>query len=119
MEPGDETLFVRQLAFEWARVELPTQHLRYGDYIRVLSGLHASTRDMLKTRAIFKSVIQQASQLAKSSEWVERELRFESLAEFVEDRNDMLLLDLVQSGPVDDAALDLYNERVSRFKAVG
>ncbi|WP_460907639.1 hypothetical protein [Spirosoma areae] len=70
---------------------------------------------MSKTRTIFKAILQQASQLAKSSEWVEQELRFEALAEFIEDRVETLLLDLTHGGVVDDAALDLYNERASRF----
>ena len=115
MEAGDETLFVRQLAYEWARVDLPTQRLSYGDYIRVVTSLQASTKNMAKTRAIFKAILQQASQLAKSSEWVERELQFEALAQFIDDRQETLLLDLAHGGVVDDAALDLYNERASRF----
>lgn len=119
MEIGEETLFVRQLANEWAQVELPTQRLSLEDYVRAVSSLQESTKDIVKTRAIFQAVIQQAGQLAKSSEWVEKELRFETLAEFVEDRVEMLLLDLTHKGPVDDAALDLYNERLGRFKAVG
>ncbi|GAB2563157.1 hypothetical protein GCM10027190_10990 [Spirosoma areae] len=115
MEVGEETLFVRQLAYEWARVDLPTQRLKYSDYIRAVTSLQASTKNMSKTRTIFKAILQQASQLAKSSEWVEQELRFEALAEFIEDRVETLLLDLTHGGVVDDAALDLYNERASRF----
>lgn len=116
MEVGEETLFVRQLANEWARVDLPTQGLSYGDYIRAVTSLQAATQNMVKTRTLFKAILQQASQLAKTSEWVEQELRFEALAEFVEDRGEMLVLDLAHGGIVDDAALDLYNQRVNRFK---
>lgn len=116
MKIGDETLFVRQLAYEWAKIDLPTQRLSYGDYIQALTCLQASTNDMVRTRRIVKAVLEQASQLGQSSEWVERELRFEALAEFVQDRGELLLLELAHGGLVDDAALDLYNERLSRFK---
>ena len=119
MDIGEETSFVRQLAYEWAQIELPTQRLTYSDYIRAISGLQETTKNMVKTSAIVKAILQQASQLGKSSEWVERELHFEALAEFVEDRREMLVLDLEHGGVVDDASLDLYNERLGRFKAVG
>lgn len=115
MEVEEETLFVRQLAYEWARVDLPTQRLSYGDYIRAVTSPQESTKNMAKTRTIIKAILQQTSQLARSSEWVERELRFEALAEFIEDRRESLLLDLAHESVVDDAALDLYKERLSRF----
>jgi hypothetical protein len=115
MEVGDETLFVRQLAYEWAKVDLPTQRLSYRDYIQAVTSLQGSTKNMTKTRTILNAILQQARQLGKSSEWVEQELRFESLAEFIDDRAESLLLDLAHGNVVNDAALDLYNERASRF----
>ncbi|QDK81871.1 hypothetical protein EXU85_25980 [Spirosoma sp. KCTC 42546] len=91
------------------------QRLSYRDYIRAVTSLQESTKNRIKIQTIFKAILQQASQLAKSSEWVERDLRFEALAEFIEDRRESFLLDLAHGGVVDDGALDLYNERASRF----
>ncbi|RYF55220.1 MAG: hypothetical protein EOO39_38300 [Cytophagaceae bacterium] len=70
---------------------------------------------MVRTLRIFRAAFEQASQVCQSSEWVERELHFEALAEFVQDRDELLLLELAHGGLGNDAALELYNERSSLF----
>jgi hypothetical protein len=46
---------------------------------------------------------------------VENELRFEAQAAAVGNRREQLLSELDRLETVDDAALDLYNERLTRF----
>jgi hypothetical protein len=119
MDSQEDTQLIRQLAHQWVRAELPTTHLSYADYVRAIAGLQQTIGNVQRTTALFTVVINQARTLGKSSEWIQRELHFEALAEFVESRADLLLLDLEHGGPVDDNALDLYNERLNRFTANG
>lgn len=98
---------------EWAKTKLLTQQLSYGDYIQALTRLQASTRDTVRTRRIFRAALEQANQVGQSSGWVEMELHFEALSEFVQDRGELLLMKLAHGGLVGDAALDLCNEQSS------
>ncbi len=112
----DETgRVIRQLAVEWAKADLPGELLTYADYVRSIAGLHQAMADVCRTQYIVTAVIEQASDLGKSSAWVARELRFEALAQSSSHRAVLLLLDLEDASGVDDAALDLYNERMKRF----
>lgn len=104
----------RQLAYDWARVELPNQRLTYTDYISTLNGLSSIVDNSGRTSAIFSAVLDQAQRLGRSSEWVQAELTFEAKAEAVGDRDTWLLAELKNAG-VTDAALDWYNERKKRF----
>ena len=68
------------------------------------------------------SVLRQAERLGRSSCWVEEELKFEGMIHGA-DRVDFLRLDLEQTATagnntVDDATLDRYNERTSRFSGL-
>ena len=105
---------VRQLAYDWVRVELPTHSLTYADYVNTIAGLNTITDDVDRTATIFAAVITQAKALGRSSEWVQQELKFEAQVEAVGDRGKWLRLD-VAARDASDAALDLYNERVNRF----
>ena len=119
MDFQEDTPLIRRLANQWVRADLPTARLSYTDYMRAIAGLLQAIGNSQQTTAVFFAVINQARALGKSSEWLQHELRFEALAEFVESRTDLLLLDLAHSGRVDDQALDLYNERLNRFTANG
>ena len=114
MDSNDYRELIRQLAYQWAVVDLPDEGLIYSDYIHVIGSLLTATQDVQRTKYFFKTVLQQAVELNKSSLWVEQELRFETLAEAVE-RSSLLTLYLKNSEPINDAALDLYNERLTRF----
>lgn len=115
----EDTQFIRRLAYQWVQAELPTACLSYTDYVRAIAGLQQAIGNVQRTTAVFFTLINQARALGKSSEWLQHELRFEALAEFVESRTDLLLLDLEHGGRVDDLALDRYNERLNRFTANG
>ncbi len=106
---------VHKLAFSWSQADLPSEHMAYVDFIRAINGLLTATRTAKATAYIFAGVINQASALGKTSEWVEGELRFEAQAAAVGNRPERLRFELGRLGPVDDASLDLYNERLNRF----
>lgn len=105
---------IRQLAYEWAMVELPTHRLTYTDYLSTIAGLNVVTDDPDRTATIVAAVLHQAKQLGYSSEWVQQELKFEARVEATGERNKWLRLELV-AGELSDAALDQYNERLTRF----
>ena len=107
--------FVHQLAFNWSQANLHSDRIAYVDFIRAINRLLTATGTAKETAYIFTGVINQASALSKTSEWVEGELRFEAQAAAVGNRPELLLSDLARLGPVDDASLDLYNERLHRF----
>lgn len=108
-------VIVQKLAFSWAHADLPNEHMAYVDFIRAINGLLTATRTARATAYIFAGVINQASALGKTSEWVEGELRFEAQAAAVGNRPKRLLFELSRLEIVDDATLDLYNERLIRF----
>lgn len=116
MEADQAKQLIRQLAYDWVRVELPTHRLTYTDYINTLAGLNTITDDPDRTTAIFTAVLDQAQRLGYSSEWVQSELKFEAQAEAVGDRAAWLLAVVENSGAT-DKALDQYNERVNRFSS--
>lgn len=107
---------IRQLALEWIQSSLPADEVTFVDCLNVLNQLQASTQAMTRSEQIFERVFQQAKELGKSSDWVAIELGFEALAQGVACRADLAMHCLKQDGIVDDAALDCYNERISRFK---
>ena len=115
MDLDETSRVIRQLAVEWAQADLPGELLTYADYVRSIAGLQQATGDASRTQYIVAAVIKQAGELGKNSVWVAQELRFEALAQSVSHRAVLLLLDLEDANAVDDAALDLYNERVKRF----
>ncbi len=112
-EVGKEV--VRQLAYTWFRGELPAGHLAYSDFVNTIAGLNLVTDDPDRTTAIFTAVMQQAKTLGRSSEWVQTELIFETRVEALGDRGKWLRLE-VAAQDASDAALDLYNERMTRFE---
>ncbi|MBN8824166.1 MULTISPECIES: hypothetical protein [unclassified Spirosoma] len=106
---------IRSLALEWVLAELPAQRLTYSDYLTNIRILLLTTQDVDRTSQIVKAVLAQAAQLHKPSEWVEQELKFEGMVEGA-DRVDFLRFELQQAGTPDDALLDQYNERMTRFR---
>ncbi len=110
MDFTDYKELIRHLAYEWAKVELPGAGLLYTDYIRIIGQLLTATQSHERTEYIFMGILKQAVELGKSSAWIEREIRFEELAEAV-NRTDLVRLQLNYSDPIDDSALDNYNER--------
>ena len=108
-------VIVHKLAFRWAHADLPSEDMVYIDFIRVINGLLVATGTARATAYIFAGVINQASALGKTSAWVEGELRFEAQAAAVGNRRELLRSELHRLETLDDAALDLYNERLTRF----
>ena len=122
--------YVEQLALRWSNANLssdshwdgqplpePISYL-YIDYLHIVGTLLLTTQDTDRTRLLVLGVLGQAQELGRSSRWVEEELRFEGMMHGA-DRADFLRLDLEQTASVnnilDDATLDRYNERISRF----
>lgn len=118
MELDETKHIIRLLTFEWSKVELYAGAMTYSDYMKAVQSLQAITNDVDRTKAIFLGVIQQASALSKSSEWVREELKFEAQAEVIGDRGKWLRVE-VAAQDANDAALDLYNERLTRFNSNG
>ncbi|GAB4019137.1 hypothetical protein [Spirosoma koreense] len=109
-----ESEVVRRLAYSWFRGDLPPGRLAYTDFVNTIAGLNLVTDDPNRTTAIFNAVMQQAKTLGRSSEWVQTELTFETKVEAVGERAKWLRLDIAAQD-ASDAALDLYNERITRF----
>jgi hypothetical protein len=122
--------FAEQLALRWSNANLssewhwegeplpePVSYL-YIDYLHTIGTLLLTTQDVERTRQLIIGVLNQAEELGRSSLWVEQELKFEGMIHGA-DRADFLRLDLEQTASVnnilDDATLDRYNERISRF----
>ena len=122
--------FVEQLARRWSNATLssdghwdgqpppePVSYL-FIDYRHTIGTLLLTTQDIDRTRLLVLGVLGQAQALGRSSRWVEEELRFEGMMHGA-DRADFLRLDLEQTASLnsvlDDATLDRYNERISRF----
>lgn len=112
MESEETNDVIRQLAYNWFKVELQAGDMTYTHYMDAVIRLQAVTNDVDRTKAIFAAVISQASQLGKPSEWVEWEVSFEAHA--IGERPRWLLVDLAAQGGSDDS-LDLHNERLNRF----
>jgi hypothetical protein len=108
-------VIVHKMALDWFQAKLPGEHMGYVDFIRAINGLLTATRTAKATADIFTGIINQASALGKTSEWVESELRFETQAVAFGNRSELLLSELDLLETVDDASLDLYNERLTRF----
>ena len=53
----------------------------YADCIKIIGGLLTTIQDQQRTRQTFTAILNQAAELDKSSLWVEREVKFEILAE--------------------------------------
>ncbi|HEX9957875.1 MAG TPA: hypothetical protein VGA96_11470 [Fibrella sp.] len=107
---------IKDLADEWTKAQLSTEQLDYSDYISALSGLYAVTANLDKTAFVFRGVLQQATRLGRSARWVERELKFEADALATGDRQKLMLYYVHNEGEGSDASLDLYQERLTRFK---
>ena len=114
MSADEVTYRIRQLAYNWARFELPTFQLTYTDYVTTLTELQQATGRIEHTEELFAGVILQTNRLEYSSDWAAAELRFEALACLTGDRPKAMLLDLGHRA-ADDDALDLYNHRLTRF----
>lgn len=114
MEPEEERLFIRELAYQWALLDLPNEVVTYQDYSTAVTLLHTATGNAAQTEYIFTVVLHQARRLGKSSGWVEQELQFEGMIEFTS-RKELLNLYRKRQAVVDDATLDLFNERLNRF----
>jgi hypothetical protein len=114
MDSEETNRMIRQLAYEWVNVELPTQRLTYTDYICTITGLNYITDNPDRTIEIVSAIIQQAKLLGYFSEWVQAEIKFEAQAEATGDRANWLQVEVAaQDGS--DYSLDLYNERLTRF----
>ena len=105
---------IGQLAYQWIAADRPAAGRTYDDCLITLRTLLLTTQNSERTLAIVGAVLKQAIELDKSSQWVERELKFKGMLQGV-DRADFLLLEL---GQVSDQLLDDCNERINRFAAV-
>jgi hypothetical protein len=81
MDAEENKELIRQLAYRWTLAELPDVGFSYADQINVIAGLLRETADAALTESIFTAVLNQAIALGRGSIWVERELRFEGLAD--------------------------------------
>lgn len=111
---------VEHLAVRWTVADLPAPiSYLYLDSLQAIGTRLLTTQDADRTRVIVTMVLNQAIALGRSSLWVEEELKFEGMIDGA-DRTDFLRLDLEQTASVnnnslDDATLDAYNERLTRF----
>ena len=118
---------LRRLAPQWAACYAPASHsaqgLTFDQYVETCEYLLAAVGQPDRADQILKAVLGQARRLGQHSDWVHTELLFEGI---VADQvrltplphpRKALLLEALESqlpfGP--DPALDLYNQRLSRF----
>ena len=113
MESDETNDVIRLLAYHWTKVEIQVGDMTYTTYMDAVTRLQAATKDLDRTMALLAAIVNQASQLGKSPEWVERELYFETQVTS-EQRAEWLLVDIAAQSGSDDS-LDRYNERLSRF----
>ncbi|GAB3898775.1 hypothetical protein [Spirosoma agri] len=109
---------IQSLTLQWVRIELPADELTFTDYTRTIRVLLLTTQDPDRTAEIVRAVLTQATDLNKTSRWVDQELKFEGMIHGA-DRHDFLRLELSQAPDIDDALLDMYNERLNRFATRG
>jgi hypothetical protein len=105
--------WIPTLANRWALFELPAGSLTHANYCQALAWLYKATGDIDRTETIMHSVLLQAQAIAESSLWVVRELAFEAAVLDGGDRHQLARHHLAQ-GIVDDTALDLFNQRLTR-----
>lgn len=115
-ESGEYNELMQQLADEWESVELPGVSFAFADCIKIIGGLLTATQDQQRTRQLVRAILYQAVEMSKSSLWVEREIKFETLAQSI-GREELLALELKHAPAVDDQTLDLFNDRKRRFRS--
>ncbi|MCX6215275.1 hypothetical protein [Spirosoma sp.] len=106
---------IQTLLLQWIHAELPDAGLTYVDFLSDIRILLLTNQSPERTTEIVRAVLAQAIELRRTSAWVEQELKYEGMIEGA-DRADFLRFELEQSATLDDALLDVYNERMSRFK---
>ena len=117
METANYKELVSELAMALIKARLAGEHLSYSNSIQVIGSLLMATLDKDCTRHIFMAVLNQAIELGKTYVWVEYELHFEVMATtFNGSRHDAMAYNLKQVPVIDDRVLDLYNERLKRFR---
>lgn len=117
MKSEEYKALLMELAHEWVKAQLPGERVAYGNCIGMIGELLTVTLDMHRTRAIFMAILNQAIHLDETSTWVEHELYFEIMATTLfGNRRDALKHDLELTPFIGDQALDLYNERLNRFR---
>lgn len=107
---------IKTLAYEWVKANLSTVTLTYSDYVDAITRLMLSATSVDRAIDIFGAVLDQAIALKRSCEWVAAELKFEVSAEVVGNRQAVLDLAIASEGAGNDASLDLYHNRLNRFK---
>ncbi|QHV98248.1 hypothetical protein [Spirosoma endbachense] len=90
------------------------EQVYYAQFTKALKDIRAATLNLEQSAEIIVAVINQGCKLAKSTEWINRELLFEAQAVCLNMRNE-LMLSAVRHAHGSDIALDLYNERLSRY----
>jgi hypothetical protein len=90
------------------------EQVYYAQFTKALKDIRAATLNLEQSAEIIVAVINQGCKLAKSTEWINRELLFEAQAVCLNMRNE-LMLSAVRHAHGSDIALDLYNERLNRY----
>jgi hypothetical protein len=85
------------------------------DCLATYDRLLAATHSQQKSLAIVETLIDQAKTKGNTFAWLDTELRFETYAAAMGSRVQAAKTDLERQTNPDDAALDIYNERVNRF----
>ncbi|WP_138994284.1 hypothetical protein [Larkinella sp. C7] len=88
-------------------------------YATTLGRLWITVGNLDVAASIFIEIVNQATELDKSMEWINSELGFELVATQQKDRRREMIQQRLKEGNGSDAALDLYNERLARFSGYG
>lgn len=105
---------IESLVRQWIDTDLPAQDLTHNDFTTTIRILLLTTQSPDHTAIIVSAVLDQATRLQKTSDWVDQEIKFEGMIHGA-DRVDFLKFELSQAATLDDSLLDSYNERINRF----
>lgn len=105
---------IQSLVEQWTESQRPLQAMSIDEFTRTIRVLLLTTQNLARSTTIVQAVLAQAIVLDKPSPWVQQEIQFEAMLEGA-DRADFLRLELSLAPQLDDALLDTYNQRLTRF----
>ena len=105
---------IQALVEQWVTTQRPALGLLVEELTRTIRVLLLTTQNLARSTTIVQAVLAQAIALDKPAPWVQQEIQFEAMLEGA-DRVDFLRLELSLAPQVDDALLDSYNQRLTRF----
>jgi len=106
---------LEQTAIYCTNRRIPYTHQQIFDCVIAYDWLVTAAHSERSPLLIFETLMEETMHKDNLWEWLSTELRFEAYAADIGNRNTAALSDLESYGDLNDAALDIYNERIRRF----